>query len=105
MVSNESRGIIAEIFGQVPEPHKIRIASFSEDQINLKIDGDSTLVGPYHLDPAKAPKTLDLTIEIRGGKKATLQGIYELDGNHLKMCFDSLWRGATGQVSRQGKRP
>src|SRR5262245_11909106 len=89
LVSNQSRGIIAEIFGQVPEPDKIRIATFSDDQLKLKIDSDSRLVGTYHLDPTKAPKTLDLTIQIRLGKKATLQGIYELDGSHLKMCFDS----------------
>jgi uncharacterized protein (TIGR03067 family) len=89
LVSNESRGIIAEIFGQVPEPDKIKIAAFSDKHLVLKIDGDCTLVGPYQLDPTKAPKTLDLTITVRGAKKGTLQGIYELDGKHLKMCFDS----------------
>src|SRR5262249_23620919 len=88
LVFNESRGIIAEIFGQVPEPEKIKIASFSDNQMKLKIDGDSTLM-TYHRDPTTVPKTLDLTLEIRKGKKATFQGIYELDGNNLKMCFDS----------------
>src|SRR5207249_3365381 len=89
LVSNESRGIIAEIFGQVPEPDKIKIASFSDKQLTLKVDGDSRLIGAYHLEPTKTPKTLDFTIEFRKGKKATLQGIYELAGNHLKMSFDS----------------
>jgi len=88
LVSNESRGIIAEIFGQVPEPEKIRIATFSDVQMKLKSDGDSVRA-TYHVDPTAAPKTLDLTFEFKKGNKATVQGIYELDGNHLKMCFDS----------------
>src|SRR5262245_1731147 len=89
LVSNESRGIIAEIFGQVPEPDKIRIVTFADDEMKLKIGDRSVPVGRFQIDPSKAPKSLDITIKTRGRKKATLQGIYEFDGNHLKMCFDS----------------
>ena len=113
LVSNESRGIIAEIFGQVPEPHKIRIATFSDNQLKLKIksgsstaEGDSFLVGSYLPDPNKTPKTLDLTIDdVRGGKKATLQGIYELDGNHLKMSFDSFGEARPTKFPVRAKDP
>src|SRR5262249_22265264 len=89
LVSNESRGIIAEIFGQVPEPDKIRAITFSDVQVKLKIADRSIPIGPYNLDSTKVPKTLDLKIGLRAGKRATLQGIYELDGSHLRMCFDS----------------
>jgi uncharacterized protein (TIGR03067 family) len=112
LVSNESRGIIAELFGQVPEPHKIRIASFSGNQLALKIksgssttDGDSFLVGTYHPDSNKTPKTLDVTIDVRGGKKATLQGIYELDGNNLKMSFDSFGEARPTKFPVRAKDP
>ena len=105
LVSNESRGIIAEIFGQVPEPEKIKIATFSDKQMTLKINGDSHLIGPYRLDPTKAPKTLDLTITIGKDKKATLQGIYELDGNRLKMCFDSFGEDRPIQFPVRAKDP
>jgi uncharacterized protein (TIGR03067 family) len=105
LVSNESRGIIAEIFGQVPEPQKLRIAAFSDKQLTLKVDGDSTPIGPYHLDPTRAPNTLDLTVDIRGGKKAILQGIYEVDGNHLKMCFDSFGEVRPGKFPVRAKDP
>src|SRR5260370_37484818 len=57
--------------------------------MKLKSNGDSARAATYHLDPTAAPKTLDLTFEFRQGNKETIQGIYELDGNHLKMCFDS----------------
>jgi len=88
LVSNESSGFIAEIFGQVPELDKVKIATFSGDRWKLEVDGEPTLVGAYHVDPTKAPKMLDLAIEFREGRKATIQGIYESDGDHLKMCFD-----------------
>src|SRR5262249_2356184 len=105
LVSNESRGIIAEIFGQVPEPEKTRIASFSEKQLTLKIDSESTLIGPYHLDSTKAPKTLDITIGTRTGKKATLRGIFELDGDQLKMCFDSFGEARPTKFPVRAKDP
>src|SRR5262249_54227294 len=89
LVSNESHGIIAEIFGQVPEPNKVKIATIADDQMKLKANGNSKPVGSFHLEPTKMPKTLDLTIPVGKTNKATLQGIYELDGNNLKMCFDS----------------
>jgi uncharacterized protein (TIGR03067 family) len=104
MVSVEARGIIAEIFGQVPEPEKIRTVTFSDDQMKLKIDGDSHLM-PCRLDPTTAPKTLDLTIDLRNGKKATLRGIYELDGSHLKMCFDSFGGARPTKVPVKAKDP
>src|SRR4051812_27521248 len=71
LVSNESRGIIAEIFGQVPEPDRIRIATFSDKELTLKVDRDSTVLG-YELDPTQSPKNLDITIKLRDGKKVTL---------------------------------
>jgi uncharacterized protein (TIGR03067 family) len=104
MVSADCRGIIAEIFGQVPEPEKVKIATFSDSQMKLQIDGDSTLAA-YHLDPTTVPKTLDLTFDIRKSKKATFQGIYELDGNHLKMCFDSFGEARPTTFPRKAKDP
>jgi uncharacterized protein (TIGR03067 family) len=46
-------------------------------------DGDSVTI---ELDPSKKPKTIDLTTEF-DGQKATLKGIYQLDGDELKICF------------------
>lgn len=41
--------------------------------------------GIYHLDPAKAPREIDFTI--LGAIKKTALGIYQLDGDTLKLCL------------------
>ena len=105
LVSNDSRGIIAEIFGQVPEPDKIRIATFSDNQLKLKVERESFLIGAYQVDSTKTPRTLDLTIRGRGGRKATLSGIYELDGDQLKLCFDSFGEARPTKFPVKAKEP
>ncbi len=51
------------------------------DTITL-MSGDKKESIGYKVDPSKAPKWIDLT----GGKK-TYPGIYELDGDTLKLCW------------------
>jgi len=46
-------------------------------------EGDSVT---FELDPSKKLKTIDLTTEF-DGQKMTLKGIYQLDGDDLKICF------------------
>lgn len=103
LVDNESRAFIAEIFGQIPEPEKLKIASFTDKGMQLKIDGDPPRAATYLLDPTAAPKTLDLTFDYGKNKKVTLQGIYELDANHLKMCFDSFGEDRPGKFPLRSK--
>src|SRR5262249_6952590 len=68
--------------------------------------GDRSVpVGRFQIDPSKAPKSLDITIKTRGRKKATLQGIYEFDGNHLKMCFDSFGESRPAKFPVKAKDP
>ena len=54
-------------------------------------DADQRTEGTFRLDAAKAPKELNLTL----GEGQTIEEIYELDGNTLKVCFPT----------RGGKRP
>ena len=39
----------------------------------------------WKIDPAKQPKTIDLTMDVNG-KALQLTGIYQLDGDTLKIC-------------------
>jgi uncharacterized protein (TIGR03067 family) len=39
------------------------------------------------LDPDKTPKTIDLTLTGGSNKGKTLAGIYQLDGDNLKVCL------------------
>jgi uncharacterized protein (TIGR03067 family) len=41
----------------------------------------------YHLSPAKTPKSIDFTPTAGPDKGKPLPGIYELDGDDLKICF------------------
>ncbi|HMC89453.1 MAG TPA: TIGR03067 domain-containing protein [Gemmataceae bacterium] len=42
--------------------------------------------GTFKLDATKKPRTIDAETTV-GGRKLTLLGIYELDGDTLKICF------------------
>jgi uncharacterized protein (TIGR03067 family) len=41
--------------------------------------------GVYHLDPTKSPKTIDIVT--LGGARKTALGLYQLDGDTLKLCL------------------
>jgi uncharacterized protein (TIGR03067 family) len=47
--------------------------------------GKAALEGTYVVDPSQKPKTMDITIE-KDGEKRTMQAIYELEGDTLKLC-------------------
>jgi uncharacterized protein (TIGR03067 family) len=42
--------------------------------------------GAFKLDASRKPKTIDATTTA-GGRSLTLLGVYELDGDSLKLCF------------------
>jgi uncharacterized protein (TIGR03067 family) len=44
-------------------------------------------IGAFKIDPSKKPKVMDLMPEDGQYKGKTLLGIYELDGDTLKICF------------------
>jgi uncharacterized protein (TIGR03067 family) len=51
--------------------------------------GDEVVqVGTQKLDPTKSPKTIDVTVTEGPNKGKVLLGIYEIDGDTLKVCFD-----------------
>lgn len=40
----------------------------------------------FKLDPRTTPPCIDLTVSVGGQKGATLEGIYQVKGNELKLC-------------------
>jgi uncharacterized protein (TIGR03067 family) len=45
-------------------------------------------VGTQKIDPSKSPKTIDVTMTEGPSKGAVMLGIYEINGETLKVCFD-----------------
>ncbi len=59
-----------------------------KDKITVEKDGNQVEEeATYELGPTKKPKWIDLTVK-REGKEGTMRGIYELDGDSLKICLN-----------------
>lgn len=61
---------------------------YEGDKHTLKFGNDVFQVGTQKIDPSKSPKTIDVTMTEGPSKGSVLLGIYELDGDTLKVCFD-----------------
>ena len=62
--------------------------TFEGDKYTVKNGKDVIQVGMQKLDASKSPKTLDGTVIEGFGKGAVMPGIYEIDGDTLKVCYD-----------------
>ena len=59
--------------------------TLTADKVKISAQGKDMEVG-YKLDSTKKPKQIDILIN-EGGKEVVSKGIYELDGDDLKVCF------------------
>ena len=67
---------------------KALILTFEGLKHTVKKGDDVIQVGTQKLDPSKSPKTIDVTMTEGLNKGAVMLGIYEIDGDTLKVCFD-----------------
>lgn len=64
------------------------IVSFEGDKHTVKNGDEVVQVGTQKIDPTKSPKTIDVTLTEGPSKGMVLLGIYEFEGETLKVCFD-----------------
>jgi uncharacterized protein (TIGR03067 family) len=79
-----------EYNGEKMSPAELKILTiiFDGDKYTLKQRDQTAQLGNQRLDPGKNPKTVDIIITQGSGKGTTRIGIYELDGDTLKVCLD-----------------
>jgi serine/threonine-protein kinase len=64
------------------------ILTFEGNKHTVKKGDEVIQVGTQKLDPSKPPKTIDVTMTEGPNKGKVMLGIYEIDGDMLKVCFD-----------------
>jgi uncharacterized protein (TIGR03067 family) len=65
---------------------KMRKLTTKGDKYTLKV-GDETVQGTIEINPGKKPTTIDVKPNSGTNKGKTLLGIYELDGDSLRICL------------------
>jgi len=61
---------------------------FEGHKFTVKKGDEVIQVGTHKLDPSKSPKSIDVTMTEGLNKGAVMLGIYEIDGDTLRVCFD-----------------
>ena len=64
------------------------ILTFEGDKHTVKKGDEVIQIGTQKLDPSKSPKAIDVTMTGGPNKGQVMLGIYEIDGDTLKVCFD-----------------
>jgi uncharacterized protein (TIGR03067 family) len=83
--------------GKANEKLKGAKFNFSGDKVTMEFEGKKQ-EGTYTIDATKSPKHIDLTF-LRDGRKDLDRGIYQIEGDTLKMCV----RGGYRKFDREGK--
>ena len=64
------------------------VLTFEGDKHTVRKGDEVLQTGTQKLDLSKSPKAIDVTVTEGPNKGAVMLGIYEIDGDTLKVCFD-----------------
>ena len=77
-----------ERMGMEATDEKIKDAKLVFTAGNLRVHMNGEVMDlTYKLDPGKKPKQINFTEIGQGGKEQVHQGIYQFDGDTIKICF------------------
>lgn len=62
-----------------------------------------TIEGTYKIDPTAKPKTIDITPTTSDNKGKTALGIYEIDGDMLKICWAPSGKDRPTEFKERGR--
>lgn len=79
-----------ELDGKPAKAEEIKTRTFfcGADVFVVRKGTEMLQLGIQKLDPSKSPKTINATISKGLYQGETMLGIYEIDGDNLKVCFD-----------------
>ena len=79
-----------ELDGKTAKTEEFKTRTFfcGADVFVIRKDGELLQLGLQRVDPSKSPKTINATITKGLYQGETMLGIYEIDGDRLKVCFD-----------------
>ena len=73
--------------GKVEAISKDAVRVITDDKYTMKLHPLLTIKGAYKIDPTTNPKAMETTPSSGPYKDKPLLGIYELDGDSLKICY------------------
>jgi uncharacterized protein (TIGR03067 family) len=79
--------VSAEQDGQALDRIKGGILKITDQNFYIKTKSGTEMKGDLRIDPAKKPKTMDLAHQEGLLRDKTWQGIYEVAGDDLKICY------------------
>jgi uncharacterized protein (TIGR03067 family) len=62
------------------------VVTFRDDRLIMPVEGELKVVARYRLDPGRRPHAIDLDVRQGPEQGKTALGIYEVDGDALKLC-------------------
>lgn len=74
--------------GKAADDLKDREAFFGANVFVFRRAGKPVQAGTVQLDTSKTPHTINLSVREGEGRDEVMLGVYELDGDTLKLCFD-----------------
>jgi uncharacterized protein (TIGR03067 family) len=97
--------------GDPPPPEVLE--QFKKFQVVIKgksfkfvMEGKPDRDNEIKIDPTKSPKQIELTGTTNDGKKkATVLGIYTIEGKKLKICIDESGKARPTEFATKGKGP
>ncbi len=82
VVSRETNGTKVD----EEELKKIVVTFKADGSFEVQRDSEKVATGSSKIDPAKKPKEIDIDIKAADGNERSVKGIYEIDGDDLKIC-------------------
>ncbi len=89
--------------GKTVDVPKDAVRVVKDDTYTITPRPGVTIEGTYKIDPTAKPKTIDITPTTGDNKGKTALGIYEIDGDALKICWAPAGKDRPTEFEERGR--